>query len=183
MPLNQQGGKLLVKGDKLQADCDCCGKWYCHVGYCVNAFAGSIAFKVNGQVAPFTNDTYGWNTSESNASLGTVNISGFAQRIVTVSPCEFYLKVIIEVTATANSGYKTFSWSPTFNANNYALGEAVVDSVSDANVQARPQAIGSNVQTFFGGLQEWAQAWSSYGTPSFSIEMTFDKIIDARCVQ
>ena len=183
MPLATKNNALILKDGLLAENCGCCGGWYCHVGVCENAFIGTTAYKVNGQVAPFANSTYTWSESTSNQSLGTVNISGFAQRIVTISPCEFYLKVIIEVTATANSGYKTFTWSPTFNANNYAIGESVFDSVSDANVQTRPQAIGSNVQTFYGSLQEWAQAWSSYGAPSFSIEMTFDEIVDARCVQ
>jgi hypothetical protein len=119
--------------------------------------------------------------SEQSQSLGTVFVSVFVQR-VELLVCQFYLKIVIEVRATANAGYKVINWSPVFNANDYATGTSVTDYVSDADVQARQQALGASVQGTYNAPQ-WAQAWSSYGSPSFSVEMTFDEIVDARCVQ
>jgi hypothetical protein len=181
MPLATKNNAIIVKGGKLAEDCACCGGWYCHIGFCANAFVGSTAYKVNGQVVQFANSTYIWSESTSHQTLGTVSISGFAQRVELVSPCQFYLKLVIEVTATGSGGYKTFFWSPIFNADDYGLGGPVSDSVSDSNVQARQQANGFNVTGTYNAPQ-YAQAWSSYGTPTFSVEMTFDLIADARCV-
>jgi hypothetical protein len=179
MTIKTQGGKLLTKGGKLA--CDCCGDaWYCHVGVCINAFVGGTTYKVNGTAAPFTGDTYTWHENHAHSTLGTVTINGFAQRVPVLDPCKFYLKLSIEVLASVG-GYKTFYWSPSFNANNYAIGGPVSDSISDSTVGSRPQENGSNITgTYKDPL--WATKWASYGTPTFSIEMTFNHIDDARCV-
>jgi len=180
MPLNQQNGKLLVKGSKLQADCACCATWYCPVGECKNAFSGGTTYKVNGQQVSFANQGSSWNLSEPHPSLGTVNTHGSVERIP-LSACRFYLKISIHVEATVG-GYKDVFWSPEFNADNYQLGQSVSDSVSDSNVQQRLQSNGSSVLGTYANDQPWRQAWASYGMPSFSVEMTFDEIVDARCV-
>jgi hypothetical protein len=180
MTIRTSGGKLLTKDGKLS--CDCCGggEWYCHVGVCFNAFVGGIKYKVNGTAAPFVGDTYTWKETHTHSTLGTLTINGFAQKVPVLDPCKFYLKISIEVIASVG-GYKTFYWSPAFNANDYAIGGPVSDSISESTVSARPQENGSSVT----GTHEnplWAAKWASYGTPTFSVEMTFNEIADARCV-
>jgi hypothetical protein len=182
MPLATKNGSIIVKDGKLAENCGCCGggDWYCHVGVCFNAFVGGTKYTVNGTTVPFDSDIYTWNESHSHPSLETVNIDGFAQRVALIDPCQFYLKVSIEVRATVG-GYKTFFWSPIFNANDYRIGGPVTDSVSDGTVAAKPQANGSRVTGSYTNPL-WASKWASYGTPTFSVVMAFDEISDARCV-
>jgi len=180
MPLATKSGSLIVKDGNIAENCGCCGGWYCHVGQCVNAFSGGTTYKLNGSTVPFVGDVYGWSESHPHPSLETVTISGFFQRIEILSPCKFYLKISIEVSA-AVGGYKTFFWSPAFNANDYGIGGPVSDSISDGTVGARPQENGSSVTGTYNNPL-WSAKWASYGTPAFSFEMTFNEIADARCV-
>ena len=140
---------------------------------------GGTKYRVNGTAAPFLNDTYTWNESHSHPSLTTVHIEGFVQKVVLIEPCKFYLKITINVRADVG-GYKTFFWSPLFNANDYGIGGPVTDSVSDGTVAARPQDNGSNVSGTYNDPR-WAAKWASYGTPTFSVAMEFNEIADARC--
>lgn len=201
MPLNQQGGKLLVKGGKLQTDCACCGDWYCHAGECLNLFSGGTTYKFQGRQVSFTSNhsfqstnggvTEKWSwaflmdgsfyeRTETHPTLGTVSLALQVQRI-SLGTCEFYLKFAAEVRATGINGYQNYLWTPIFNADDYALGESVVDSVDNASVASRRRALPDGKTEVRFTNPAGSPQWSELSEPSFSVEMTFDAIIDARC--
>jgi hypothetical protein len=202
MSLNQQGGKLLVKGGKLQTDCACCGDWYCHADGCLNLFAGGTVYKFQGREVPFTSNhsfesttggvTEKWywgftvdgsvyERTETHPTLGTVFLNLMVQR-VPFSFCKFYLKFSAEVRSTAIAGYQNYLWTPIFHADDYELGESVVDSVNNATVSSRPRALSDGKTEVRFTNPAGSPQWSELSEPSFSVEMTFGSIVDARCV-